>query len=157
MAVRKILIFGDKNLEKVSRKIEKIDDEIIALIADLRDTLNNAGGVGLAAPQIGVLKKVIFINLMDDSGEIVLINPRIIKKSGRDKDSEGCLSYPGYEGIVERPKRVTVRGMDANGNEVEVKAEELLARVFCHEIDHLEGILYTQRAKKIYKIDSSNE
>lgn len=155
MAVRKILMFGDKNLEKVSRRVEKIDKEILDLINDLRDTLNNAEGVGMAAPQIGVLKKVIFIDLKDETGETVLINPRLIKKTGKDKDSEGCLSYPGYEGIVERPKKVIACGMDEKGNDLEIEADGLLARALCHEIDHLEGILYTQRAKKIYKIENS--
>ena len=157
MAVRKILHFGDKNLEKVSRRVETIDREILELINDLRDTLNCAEGIGLAAPQIGVLKKVIFIDLKDESGEIVLINPKIIVKSGKDKDSEGCLSYPSYEGIVERPKRITVSALDDKGNNVEIKAEGLLSRVLCHEIDHLEGILYTKRAQKIYKLEESKE
>lgn len=157
MAVRKILKFGDKNLERVSRRVEEIDKDTLELVNDLRETLNNAQGIGLAAPQIGVLKKVIFIDLKDETGEIVLINPKIVMKSGKDKDSEGCLSYPGYEGIVERPKRITVSGMDYKGNNLEIKAEGLLARALCHEIDHLEGILYTKRAGRIYKIEEATE
>jgi len=157
MAVKDILLFGDKKLEKVSRRVEKVDNEIIEIIDNLRDTLKEADGVGLAAPQIGVLKKVILIDLKDGSEEIALINPKIIKKSGKEKNPEGCLSYPGYEGIVERPKRVTVCGMDKYGNVVELSGEGLLARALCHEVDHLDGLLYTKKAKKIYKIDIENE
>lgn len=153
MAVKEILLFGDKNLQRVSRNVEKIDDDIKNLINDLRDTLRAAPGIGLAAPQIGALKKVVIIDMKDGSSEIVLINPKIVKKSGKEKNSEGCLSYPGFEGIVERPKRVVVKALNINGEEIEVKGEGLLARALCHEIDHLDGVLYIDKAKKIYRLE----
>jgi len=153
MAVKKILRFGDKLLERVSSRVEIIDEDLSLLIKDLRDTLMTEKGIGLAAPQIGVLKKVIYINFKDNVTEFVLINPKIIRKSGRVKDTEGCLSYPDYEGVVERPKRVTVSGLDEKGKAVIVEGEDLLARALCHEIDHLDGILYTKRAKKIYRLE----
>lgn len=152
MAVKKILRFGDKLLERASIRVDIIDDEISELMDDLKDTLMTEKGIGLAAPQIGALKRVIYINFKDNETEFVLINPKIIRKSGRVKDAEGCLSYPGFEGVVERPKRVTVTGLDRKGKAVVIDAEDLLARALCHEIDHLDGILYTKRAKKIYRL-----
>ncbi|MBV7273247.1 peptide deformylase [Clostridiaceae bacterium UIB06] len=153
MAIKDILKFGDKTLTRVSRRVEKIDEEVLSLIQDLKDTLYNTDGVGLAAPQIGVLKRVILIDLRDGSEPIILINPKITKKIGRVEDIEGCLSYPGYEGEVVRPRRVIVLGITLEGNEVEYTAEGFLARAFCHEIDHLDGIIYTDRCKKVYKIE----
>ncbi|WP_066630642.1 peptide deformylase [Clostridium magnum] len=153
MAVKEILQFGDKTLKRVSRRVETIDKEILSLVQDLKDTLYNTNGIGLAAPQIGVLKRVILIDLRDDSNPIILINPKIIKKIGKEEDIEGCLSYPGYEGDVVRPRKVVVTGKELNGQDVEYTATGLLAKAFCHEIDHLDGILYTDRAGKIYKIE----
>ena len=153
MAVREILQFGDKTLKRVSRRVESIDDEILKLVKDLKDTLYSSDGIGLAAPQIGVLKRVILIDLRDDSKPIILINPKIVKKIGKEEDIEGCLSYPGYEGDVVRPRKVIVVGTELNGKEVEYTATGLLAKAFCHEIDHLDGILYTDRASKMYKIE----
>lgn len=153
MAVKKILQFGDKTLKRVSRRVETIDEEILGLVQDLKDTLYSTDGIGLAAPQIGALKRVILIDLKDDSKPILLVNPKIIKKIGKEEDVEGCLSYPGYEGDVVRPRKVVVVGTELNGQDVEYTAAGLLARAFCHEIDHLDGILYTDRANKIYKIE----
>lgn len=153
MAVKRILNFGEKTLERVSKKVDRVDSEIAELIRDMKDTLMAAPGIGLAAPQIGVLKKVIYINFKDDETEFILINPKITSKSGSIRESEGCLSYPGYEGIVDRPKKVTVTGIDENGRAVMISGEEMLARALCHEIDHLEGVLYTKRARKIYKLE----
>lgn len=153
MAVRKILQLGDKTLSRVSRRIEKIDKETLELIQDLKDTLYNTTGIGLAAPQIGVLKRAILIDLRDGSDPIILINPKIEKKIGKEESVEGCLSYLGYEGTVIRPKKVVVTGKDINGDEVEYTAGGLLAKAFCHEIDHLEGILYVDKAQKVYKIE----
>lgn len=153
MAIKDILKFGDKTLTRVSRRVEKIDEEVLNLIQDLKDTLYNTDGVGLAAPQIGILKRVILIDLRDGSEPIILINPKITKKIGKIEDIEGCLSYPGYEGEVVRPRRVIVLGITLEGNEVEYTAEGFLARAFCHEIDHLDGIIYTDRCKKVYKIE----
>lgn len=157
MAIKEILQFGDKTLTRVSRRVEEIDEEVLGLVQDLKDTLYNTDGVGLAAPQIGVLKRVILIDLRDESEAIILINPKIIKKIGRTEDIEGCLSYPGYEGPVIRPRRVVVTGVTLDGNEVEYTADGFLARAFCHEIDHLDGIVYTDRCKKVYKIEDAEE
>lgn len=158
MAVREILQFGDKLLKRVSRQVKEIDEETLKVIEDLKDTLSNSpGGVGLSAPQIGILKKIIVIDLKEeDSKPIILMNPRIIKKIGRQESVEGCLSYPGYEGIVIRPKKIIVTGQDIQGNEVTYKVDGLVSNVFCHEIDHLSGILYTDRTKKIYKVEATD-
>lgn len=153
MAVKEILQFGNKNLKRVSRRVEAIDEEILSLAKDLKDTLYSTTGIGLAAPQIGALKRVILIDLRGDSKPIILINPKIIKKIGKEEDVEGCLSYPGYEGDVVRPRKVVVIGKELDGQDVEYTATGLLAKAFCHEIDHLDGILYTDRADKMYKIE----
>ncbi|CAB1245452.1 peptide deformylase [Clostridium sp. WLY-B-L2] len=158
MAIRKILQFGDKLLNRVSRPVKEIDDEILKIIEDLKDTLNNSpDGVGLAAPQIGILRKIVVIDLKkEDSKPIILINPKIIKKTGRQESVEGCLSYPGYEGVVIRPKKILVTSQDIEGNELTYKVDGIVSNVFCHEIDHLFGILYTDRAKKVYKVKDSD-
>lgn len=155
MTVKEVLQYGNKTLKRVSRKIEKIDDIILDIIKDLKDTLySNDDGIGLAAPQIGILKRIIIIDLRrEDSKPIVLINPKISKKIGHEESTEGCLSYPGYEGIVTRPKRVIVTGMTPNGKKIEYTATGLLAKAFCHEIDHLDGVLYMEKAKKMYKLN----
>jgi len=153
MAVKRILTFGERTLERVSRKVDRIDAETEELIRDLKDTLMAAPGIGLAAPQIGVLKKVIYINFKDGKTEFVLINPKITGKSGSERDAEGCLSSPRYEGIVDRPRKVKVTGLNEQGREVVIEGEGLLARALCHEIDHLDGVLYTNRARKVYKLE----
>lgn len=153
MAVKEILKFGDAKLKRVSKRIEKIDQEILNLAQDLKDTLYSTTGIGLAAPQIGVLKRVILIDLREGNKSILLVNPAIVAKVGKEESIEGCLSYPGYEGRLIRPKKITVQGLDLSGHKVEYAAEGLLAKAFCHEIDHLDGVLYVDRAKKIYKVD----
>jgi peptide deformylase len=154
MAVKKILQYGDKALKTPCEKVEKIDKQIKTLIKDMQDTLYNCDGIGLAAPQIGVLKRVILIDLRDEDSEpIILINPEIIEAEGKETSIEGCLSYVGYEGEVERPKKVKVRGITPEGITVEYTAEGLLAKAFCHEIDHLDGIMYIDRSKKVYVIE----
>jgi peptide deformylase len=153
MAVKEILKFGDKALERVSKRVEIIDESINKLVEDLKDTLYSTTGIGLAAPQIGVLKRVILIDLRNGEEPIILVNPKIVAKVGKEEEIEGCLSYPGYEGYVVRPKKVTVHGINVKGEAVEYLAEGLLAKAFCHEIDHLDGILYTDRAKKVHKIE----
>lgn len=154
MAVREIIKFGNPILNKKSKKVLQIDDEVLKLIDDLKDTLNaTSDGVGIAAPQVGVLKKIIYIDLRDESDPIVLINPRIIKKVGREESIEGCLSYPGYEGKIMRPKKIIATAINLKGEEIEYNAEGFLAKVFCHEIDHLEGIIYIDRTNKVYKLE----
>jgi peptide deformylase len=153
MAVKEILKFGNPILKRTSRKVDSIDKDILALVQDMKDTLYSTTGIGLAAPQIGVLKRVILIDLRDGEEPIILANPAIVAKIGKEEEIEGCLSYPGYEGKVSRPKKVTVHGINLKGEKVEYTAEGLLAKAFCHEIDHLDGILYTDRAKKMYKLE----
>lgn len=153
MAIREILQYGNQILKTPCERVEKIDKEIKDLIKDMKDTLYSCDGIGLAAPQIGVLKRVILIDLRDDSESIILINPEIIEAEGEELSIEGCLSYVGYEGEVIRPKKVKVRGLTPKNKLVEFTAEGLLAKAFCHEIDHLDGILYMDKARKMYKYE----
>lgn len=141
MAIRTIVKVGDPVLTKKCRAVEKIDDRIITLLDDMIDTLYDSGGVGLAAPQVGVLKRITVIDIGE--GLIELINPEIISQEGTQNDLEGCLSLPGKWGYVERPNKVKVRAMDRKGDMYEYEGEGLLARAFCHEIEHLDGILYS--------------
>lgn len=144
MAVRNILAIGDETLRKKSRKVEKIDDRIKTLLADMADTLYASGnGVGLAAPQVGVLRRVVVI----DIGEGIknYINPEIIDAKGSREVVESCLSVPGRYGKIERPLTVTVKATDENGEEFTITADELLADCLCHEIDHLDGILFIDK------------
>ena len=140
MAIRKILTVGDPVLTKKCRTIENIDQRTLTLLDDLADTLYESGGVGLAAPQVGVLRRAVVIDIGD--GLIELINPEIIQTDGEQTDAEVCLSYPGKFGLVTRPNRVTVRAMDRNGTIRELTGEGLLARAFCHELDHLDGKMF---------------
>ncbi|MFT9494280.1 peptide deformylase [Anaerosolibacter sp.] len=146
MAIRNILKDEDPTLRKKSREIEKIDQRIITLLDDMIDTMYEADGVGLAAPQVGVLKRMIVIDVGE--GIIELINPVIVESAGEQIDVEGCLSIPGITGEVKRPARVVVRGLNRSGKTIEIIGEELLARALCHEIDHLDGILFTDKVTK---------
>ena len=158
MAVRKILQYGDKRLNMECEKVEKVDGKILNLVDDMMDTLYEGNGIGLAAPQIGVLKRVILIDLGDEEDEpIIIINPKITAQSGNEKDFEGCLSYVGHEGEVYRPTNVTVVGINIKGKPVTYNAEGLLARAFCHEIDHLDGILYMSKAEEMYELEDEEE
>lgn len=143
MALRIIRKEGDEVLRKKSRKVEEINERILTLIEDMKETMYAADGVGLAAPQIGILKRIVVIDVGD--GPITLINPEIIKEEGTQVDLEGCLSIPDYNGKVERPFKVTVKALNEKGEEFILEGEELLARAFCHEIDHLDGILFRDR------------
>ncbi len=147
MAIRNIRIDGDEILRKVSRKVDNIDDRIITLLDDMKQTMYKAEGVGLAAPQVGVLRRVIIIDIGD--GLIELINPLIVNKDGEQLNKEGCLSVPGKSGTVKRPKEVVVRARNRDGELIEVKGEGLLAVALCHEIDHLDGILFIDKAVSI--------
>ncbi|KEI04646.1 peptide deformylase [Clostridium botulinum] len=157
MAIKEIVTTENKLLRRKSKRIESIDDEVLELIQDLKDTLYSADGVGLAAPQIGVLKRAFIIDLRDGNGPLILLNPKILKKIGKYEDGEGCLSYPGYEGIVVRPRKVIVSGMNEKGESVQYEATGLMSRAICHETDHLDGILYMDLAKKMYKIPTQKE
>ncbi|MBR6425274.1 MAG: peptide deformylase [Oscillospiraceae bacterium] len=144
MAIRKIVTEEDPSLYKVSRKVEKFDERLHTLLDDMHETLAQADGVGLAAPQVGVLRRAVLV----DTGEHVLelINPEILEQDGEQDGLEGCLSIPGQYGLVKRPMHVRVRAQDRNGNWFEEEGEGLTARCFCHEIEHLDGILYRKRA-----------
>ncbi len=144
MAIRNILKDTEPLLRKRSREVQEIDDKIITLLDDMQETLKLSKGVGLAAPQVGILRRVILVDTGDEVLE--LINPQIIKQSGHQDSYEGCLSVPGIRGHVDRPKKVTVQGFDREGNLMEYKAQDFVATIFCHETDHLDGILFTDKA-----------
>lgn len=143
MAKRNILTVDTDNeiLRKKSREVETIDERILTLLDDMAETMYAANGVGLAAPQVGVLKRVVVIDIGD--GLIELINPVITYKKGEQIDAEGCLSVPGKSGTVSRPEKVMVRALNRNGEEINIEGVGLLARALCHEIDHLSGKIYT--------------
>lgn len=143
MAIRQIRYEDDEILRKKSRIVDKIDDRIKTLVEDLIDTMIEEEGVGLAAPQVGVLKRVVVVDI--GHGPITMINPEVISEEGEKLDDEGCLSIPGKSGKVLRPKKVRVKFTDIDGEEKEMEGENLLARAFCHEIDHLDGVLYTDK------------
>ncbi|WP_061316952.1 peptide deformylase [Clostridium botulinum] len=143
MAIRNIRKYGDELLRKKSRKIEKIDDRILTLLEDMVETMYSAEGIGLAAPQVGILKRAVVIDVGE--GLIKLINPEIIETEGNQKDVEGCLSVPGEQGEVERPYKVKVKALNEKGEEIVLEGEGLLARAFCHEIDHLDGVLFVDK------------
>ena len=155
MALRIILEKGDKTLTKHCRPVTAVNDRILTLLDDMRDTLLNSGGVGLAAPQVGVLRRVVLV--MDTNREgltpeqqiLELINPEILETEGEQEGPEGCLSVPGVFGMVKRPMRVKVRAMDREGKTFEIWGEGLTARAFCHEIDHLEGVLFLEHSSRI--------
>ncbi len=140
MAIRNVVKYGDEVLTKKCRRVEVFDERLASLIDDLFDTLYETGGVGLAAPQVGVLKRVVVIDLDEDP--IELVNPEIIEASGEQYGPEGCLSYPGQFGMVKRPNKVKIKAQDRYGDWYEYEGEELLARAFCHETDHLDGNMF---------------
>ena len=142
MAKLKIVKFGEPTLRKVARPVEEITPRIITLLDDMIETMRKAEGCGLAAPQVGVLRRIAVIEV--EEGKVYeLINPKIIAYAGEQQETEGCLSNPGEGGITKRPKAVTVRAMDRHGKEYELSGTDLLARAICHECDHLDGKLYT--------------
>lgn len=149
MALREIVEKGDDVLNKKCREVVKFDDRLAMLIDDMTDTLHDSGGVGLAAPQVGILRRVVVIEVDPEQGVIELVNPEIIETSGRQVGLEGCLSLPGKWGIASRPYRVTVKAQNRNGEEFTVSGEGLLARAFCHELDHLDGILYDTKVERM--------
>lgn len=142
MAIREIRKDGDEILRKRSREVEKIDDRILELLDDMIETMHFANGVGLSAVQVGILKRVVVIDLYDGNKALKLINPRIIKQKGKQEVEEGCLSFPNQFGKVVRPMEVTVKALDENEKEITIKGKELLAQALAHEIDHLDGNLF---------------
>lgn len=146
MAIRQLRFREDEVLHKRCKEVKKFDEKLGILLDDMYDTMTKAEGVGLAAPQVGILKRVVVIDV--GSGRIELINPEIIETSGSQTGSEGCLSFPGLYGEVERPNYVKVKAQDRNGKWFVAEGEELLARAFCHECDHLDGHVFTELVKK---------
>ncbi len=147
MALREILTFNEDVLRKKCRAVTAFDEKLAVLLDDLTETLENADGVGLAAPQVGMLRKAVVINLHDGKGTLELVNPEILSQEGSQLGDEGCLSAPGEWARVERPMKVLVKAFDRHGKEFTVKGEGLLARALCHEIDHLDGVLFIDRVK----------
>ena len=142
MGLRKILTVQEPCLHKVCRPVEKFDKKLWKLLDDMKETLLDANGVGLAAPQVGILRRVVIVDLGDEMLE--LVNPELLETSGEQEGAEGCLSVPGKYGLVKRPNYAKVRAQDRNGEWFEAEGEELIARCFCHELDHLDGIMYTE-------------
>ncbi len=142
MGLRKILTDQDPALHKVCKPVEKFDTRLHRLLDDMNETLVDSGGVGLAAPQVGILRRVVVVDVGDEIVE--LVNPELLETDGEQEGPEGCLSVPGRYGLVKRPYYAKVRAQDREGNWFEAEGEELIARCFCHELDHLDGILYTQ-------------
>ena len=149
MALRKIRLDGDPILRKRSREINEIDDRILELLDDMIETMRHENGIGLAAPQIGILKRIITIDVGEEP--IKAINPIIESEEGSVEEVEGCLSVPNMAGTVERPETITVVYTNEKCERVKMKPNGYLARVFCHEIDHLDGILYTDKAKEVHE------
>ena len=145
MGLRKILTDKDPALHKVCRPVTEFDRKLHKLLDDMRETLIDSGGVGLAAPQVGILRRVFLVDVGLDGNEVVeFINPEILETDGEQEGPEGCLSVPGRYGLVRRPYYVKVRAQDRDGNWFEAEGEELIGRCFCHENDHLDGIVYTE-------------
>jgi len=148
MAIRTIREIGDEVLSKECREVKKMNDHTLELIEDMLDTMYEANGVGLAAPQVGVLKRIVVIDVSPEGDEpIILINPRIVECSGEQTGQEGCLSVPGKCGIVTRPVYVKCAALNENMEPIEVEGHELLARAICHELDHLDGHLYVEKVE----------
>lgn len=147
MALRMILTEGNPTLNKVCRPVTAFDERLATLLDDMKETVTHANGVGLAAPQIGVLRRIVVVDLGDEIVE--LVNPRILEQSGEQDGLEGCLSVPNRFGLVKRPSFVKLEAQDRYGDWYEYEGEDLIARCFCHELEHLDGHLYTERAYRM--------
>ncbi len=150
MALRNIVVEGDEILRKRSREVAEVDDRTRMILDDMLETMHNGEGVGIAGPQVGILRRM-FIVEAEEGNPIVFINPKILEKSGSQSGEEGCLSVPGYYGTVERPEKLKVSALDRGGNPFELEAEGFLAVVISHEYDHLEGILFIDKAVDIHE------
>jgi len=158
MAVRNIVTEGDEVLRKRSKEVTEINDKILDLIADMKETLYKTGnGIGLAAPQVGILKRIIVIDLGDGSGPMEIINPVILEQEGEQVEVEGCLSVPGVFGEVKRPARMVVEYTRPDGEKAKVEAADLLARCLSHEIDHLDGILFTDKVIRYVDLEEGQK
>ena len=146
MAIRMIREEGDEILKKKSREVENIDEKVLELIQDMLDTMHKANGVGLAAVQVGVLKRIVVIDVYEEGVEpYILINPEIIKTKGEQTVEEGCLSFPNKFAKIVRPKEVVARALNEKGEKIEIKAKDLLAQAICHEVDHLNGEVFVDK------------
>lgn len=165
MALRNIVKEGDPILRKVCRPVPAVNDHIRMILDDMVETMRDADGVGLAGPQVGILRRMFVVEIpeFDEEGNLVsstlyeLVNPEILETRGEIADEEGCLSIPGKNGTVVRPEYVKIKGLDRNGNEVVYEGEGLTAKAFCHEYDHLDGILYIDKATNIYSYEVKPE
>ena len=148
MAIRNIRTYGDKVLTKRAKEVTEMNEKTLELIEDMLDTMYDAQGVGLAAPQVGILKRIVVIDVSEEGDQpIILINPVILSTDGEQTGDEGCLSVPGKSGVVTRPNHVVVKAFNEEMEEITLEGEGLLARAFCHEIDHLDGILYVEKVE----------
>lgn len=147
MAIRNIITEGNPSLRKVCRPVTSFDERLATLLDDMKQTVVQANGVGLAAPQVGILRRAVVVDLGDEI--IELVNPRILESSGEQDGLEGCLSVPGKFGLVKRPRWVKLEAQDRHGDWYEYEGEDLIARCFCHELEHLDGHLYTERAYRM--------
>ncbi len=144
MAIRTIRTYGDDILRKKSRVVDEINPRVLLLIKDMKETMYHSKGVGLAAPQVGILKRIVVIDV--GNGPLTIINPEIVEMQGSHITNEGCLSIPGTQKNVDRPEKVRVKAMNEDGEKIEIEGEGLLARALCHEIDHLDGVLFIDKA-----------
>ena len=157
MGLRKILTDKEPALHKVCKPVTNFDSKLFKLLDDMRDTLIESGGVGLAAPQVGILRRVVLVDVGEEDNEIVeFINPEMLETDGEQYGPEGCLSVPGKYGLVKRPMYAKVRAQDRNGDWFEAEGEELIARCFCHELDHLDGIVYTEKVDRFLTEEELN-
>lgn len=147
MALRTIRTYEDELLRKKSRPVDEVTERIRTLIQDMIETMRSEKGVGLAAPQVGILKRIFIVDILDGNGIRVFINPEILERQGTQKDIEGCLSIPGAQEEVERPNKIKVKALNENGKEFIIEADGFLARAICHENDHLDGILFIDHVK----------
>ena len=152
MALRKILPQGDPTLNKKSRPVERFDERLHILLDDMKETLAAANGAGLAAPQVGILRRVVVVVDADDH-MVELVNPELVYTEGEQTGLEGCLSVPGKYGLVTRPYKARIRAQDRNGQSFELDGEEIVARCFCHELEHLDGHLFVEHTDRLYTVD----
>ena len=155
MALRNIRTDGDECLRKKAREVDTFDQRLWTLLDDMADTMYDANGVGLAAPQIGISRRVVVIDVGE--GLLELINPRIVATKGKQTGNEGCLSFPGLVGTVTRPNKVEVEAQDRHGDTYRIVGTELLARAFCHELDHLDGVCYVDLAKDLHRLEDDED
>lgn len=157
MALLNIRTDEDPILRKISKEIKEVNDKTLILIEDMIETMKDAKGIGLAAPQIGKLRRLIIVDFQDEEGPIAMVNPEIIEKDGSVVDIEGCLSIPGFRGSVKRPEKIKVKYLNKDGEETTLEKEGYDARIVCHEVDHLNGILFKDKYIDEYVLDDNGD